>query len=556
MAADFKVARKTSAGYSLRCGESCPLPEKTPGHDRNGDSKKMRIRPPSSRARVRIRYSLYDVLLAAVSPLLALYIRDAYILSGSGVLLAGTYCLVSFACTLLAYAMFGVQSGIARYYSVHDIIDLGKAVVIAALLTCVVLFVSTRLEGIPRSTPAVHALLLGVGLVTIRALAHVADKRRAHADQAAEADPQHVIVIGVCDLSVLYMRFLEICGLGRQRVIALLDAEPRWIGSAINGVRIYGPPSHLESLIEEFALHGIRTDRVVLGEPEDSLSDAELAEIRRACTRRGINFMSVSGLFDPADRKVAESASQRFEPASAHADSATLVLPRWFRFKRPVDFVVALTLIVVLIPLWLLVAGLAAADVGAPIVFWQQRVGVNGRNFLLYKVRTLRSIFDASGQVTQRLSWIGRLWRKTRIDELPQLLNVLTGEMSLIGPRPLLSRDQPPVPGIRLMVRPGITGWAQVNGGTLLSPQEKEALDEEYVRHASLWFDLRIVAMTVVSLLRGDRRSNRVPAQPGGQTLVADRKPAMWREDVSRFTAAKTKVGLEEKAQLPMTRSA
>lgn len=514
----------------------------------------MRIRPPSSRARVRIRYSLYDVLLAAVSPLLALYIRDAYILSSNGALLAGTYCLVSFACTLLAYAMFGVQRGIARYYSVHDIIDVGKAAVIAALLSCVVLFVSTRLEGIPRSTPVVHALLLGVGLVTIRALAHVADKWRAYADQGAQAEPQHVIMIGVCDLSVLYMRFLEVCGLDRQRIIALLDSEPRWIGSAINGVRIYGPPSHLESLIEEFALHGVRTDRVVLGGPKDSLSEAELSEIRHACTRRGINFMSVSALFDATDRSVAESASQQLEPAAA--DTGALDLPRWFRFKRPVDFAVAVTLIVVLMPLWLLVAGLAAADVGAPIVFWQQRVGVNGRNFLLYKVRTLRSIFDASGQMTQRLSWIGRLWRKTRIDELPQLLNVLTGEMSLIGPRPLLSRDQPPVPSVRLMVRPGITGWAQVNGGTLLSPQEKEAFDEEYVRHASLWFDLRIVAMTVVSLLLGDRRSKRVSAQPGVQTLVADRTVSMRREDVSRFTVGKTKVALEEKVQLPMTRSA
>jgi hypothetical protein len=106
------------------------------------------------------------------------------------------------------------------------------------------------------------------------------------------------------------------------------------------------------------------------------------------------------------------------------------------------------------------------------------------------------------------------------------------------------------------MVRPGITGWAQVNGGTLLSPQEKEAFDEEYVRRASLWFDLRIVAMTVVSVLRGDRRSNRVPAQPGIQTLVADRTAEMRREDMSRFTVAKTKVALEEKVQLPMTRSA
>ncbi|HEY1796196.1 MAG TPA: sugar transferase [Stellaceae bacterium] len=427
----------------------------------------------------------------------------------------------------------------------------------AELLTCVVLFSVTRLEGIPRSTPAVHALLLGIGLVTIRAAAHVADRKRTKADQTAEAVAEHVIVIGVCDLSFLYMRFLEVCGFGRQRVIALLDAEPRWIGSSVSGVRIYGPPSHLESLIEEFALHGVQTDRVVLGGPEDSLSDAELSEIRSVCARHGINFMSASRLLDATERKVERpSRPPAPAPAPANTDAGAMVMPRYFRFKRPVDFAVAMTLIVVLAPLWLLAAGLAFVDVGAPIVFWQQRVGVNGRSFLLYKVRTLRSVFDASGQMTQRLSWIGRLLRKTRVDELPQLLNVLVGEMSLIGPRPLLNRDQPPVPHVRLMVRPGITGWAQVNGGTLLSPEEKEAFDEEYVRLASPWFDLRIVVMTIVSLLRGDRRSKRAPAHSGAWMSLACLKPATRRDEVSRFIAAGPKAAVEDTARAPMTRSA
>ena len=83
------------------------------------------------------------------------------------------------------------------------------------------------------------------------------------------------------------------------------------------------------------------------------------------------------------------------------------------------------------------------------------------------------------------MSWIGYLLRKFRLDELPQLLNVLVGDMSLIGPRPLLPHDQPADPTLRLMVRPGITGWAQVNGGKLLTPEEKNALDEWYVRNAS-----------------------------------------------------------------------
>jgi Bacterial sugar transferase len=99
-------------------------------------------------------------------------------------------------------------------------------------------------------------------------------------------------------------------------------------------------------------------------------------------------------------------------------------------------------------------------------------------------------------------SRIGQFLRATRIDELPQLLNVLFGEMSLIGPRPLLPEDQPNNTSIRLAVRPGISGWAQVNGGKLVTKQEKEKLDEWYVRNASLFLDIRIALMTLAVMLR------------------------------------------------------
>jgi lipopolysaccharide/colanic/teichoic acid biosynthesis glycosyltransferase len=180
---------------------------------------------------------------------------------------------------------------------------------------------------------------------------------------------------------------------------------------------------------------------------------------------------------------------------------------------------------IALSPLWLLAAALAFFDLGWPILFWQQRAGLHGRDFQLYKVRTLRSAFDRQGQKTpkeQRLSWIGRLLRRTRRDELPQLLNVLVGDMSLVGPRPLLPQDQPPNPSVRLIVRPGITGWAQVNGGNLLSPEEKEELDAWYVRNASFWLDFRIIAMTLRSFLRGDRRSESVFAEARADRAAAD----------------------------------
>src|SRR5262249_58330541 len=109
-------------------------------------------------------------------------------------------------------------------------------------------------------------------------------------------------------------------------------------------------------------------------------------------------------------------------------------------------------------------------DVGSPIFFWQRRVGIYGQGFHIHKFRTLKPAYDAQGQPhpsADRVSWAGALLRKFRLDELPQLLNVLVGDMSLIGPRPLLPHDQPSNAIARLMVRPGITGWAQVNGGKL-----------------------------------------------------------------------------------------
>jgi lipopolysaccharide/colanic/teichoic acid biosynthesis glycosyltransferase len=487
----------------------------------------MRIHPPSSRAAIRIKLSLFDVVLAALSPLLALYLRDAYILSYDGMSLAGLYCFVSFGFSLVALAAFGAHAGIPRYFSVHDAIDLTKAVLLGELMTCVVLFTATRLEGIPRSTPVIHALIFGAGLITVRALAHIAGRNRRSADLPRPAETEHIILIGLNDLSSLYIKVLEACAPGQRTVVAVLDETPRSIGRSINGIRIYGPPSHLQSLIEEFSVHGISIHRVVLGGDTEMLSDESLREIERVCTRRNLKLESVPRLFGIEPAKPVEAPGAVETELLVGADPASgFVLPPYFRLKRAIDFIVALTLVIALLPLWVVVASLTLLHVGPPVLFWQRRTGLNGKYFLLHKVRTLRAPFDWRGvhlSEEQRLSWFGRLLRTTRLDELPQLLNVLVGDMSLIGPRPLLPQDQPSSRSVRLMVRPGITGWAQVNGGTLLAPKEKADLDEWYIRHASPWIDLRIIGMTVLCLIRGDRRCERALVQAGGfSTLESD----------------------------------
>ena len=159
---------------------------------------------------------------------------------------------------------------------------------------------------------------------------------------------------------------------------------------------------------------------------------------------------------------------------------------------------------------------------------------------MLYKFRTLHAPFDRDGQPNGNGdydSWIGKFLRRLRLDELPQLFHVPVGEMSLIGPRPLLPQDQPANSNFRLVVRPGITGWAQINGGNLVTTEEKGALDDWYVHNASFWLDLRIAFYTLMFLFTGERRFEQAVQEAtllqqtnGHAKMPEERKRAEIRE--------------------------
>ncbi len=176
--------------------------------------------------------------------------------------------------------------------------------------------------------------------------------------------------------------------------------------------------------------------------------------------------------------------------------------------KRLLDILVSALGLVLLSPLLLLVASLVLADVGRPVLFRQRRPGLNGRPFELVKFRTMRSGSAAGAGVASdslRLTRIGRLLRASSLDELPELWNVLKGEMSLVGPRPLLMQyldRYTPEQARRHEAKPGLTGWAQVNGRNALSWEEKFALDVWYVDNRSFLLDLRILLLTALSLVR------------------------------------------------------
>jgi lipopolysaccharide/colanic/teichoic acid biosynthesis glycosyltransferase len=171
--------------------------------------------------------------------------------------------------------------------------------------------------------------------------------------------------------------------------------------------------------------------------------------------------------------------------------------------KRLLDVVVSATVLLVLSPVLLATALAVRVGIGSPVLFRQERPGLHGRPFTMVKFRTMRDAVDRAGHPlpdAARLTRLGRVLRSTSLDELPELWNVLRGEMSLVGPRPLLMEYLPlytAEQARRHDVRPGVTGWAQVNGRNALSWEEKFALDVWYVDHRSFRLDLEILLLTV-----------------------------------------------------------
>jgi sugar transferase EpsL len=171
-------------------------------------------------------------------------------------------------------------------------------------------------------------------------------------------------------------------------------------------------------------------------------------------------------------------------------------MPRWL------EFTLTLIVLILVAPVLLLAAVLSLIFIGRPILFTQQRPGLNCKPFTVYKFRTMR---HGTGNDALRLTWFGSLLRKTSIDELPQLVNVLKGDLSLVGPRPLLMEYVPlysQEQARRHLVKPGITGWAQVNGRNAITWEEKFKLDVWYVENKSLALDLKILLATFSKVLR------------------------------------------------------
>jgi len=320
----------------------------------------------------------------------------------------------------------------------------------------------------------------------------------------------HALIVGANDFTVSYLKMLDAFNIDRTNLVAILDDNPRLYGRSLLGHPVIAPPHALSRILREYRVHGVEIERLLISANRPPESSSRWKGLVDVCENENVrpSFLSdVLGFqFNVSDVVIPPEAKSA--PATGYG-----------ALKRGFDFLLSLAIAAALSPLIPIVVLGIVIDMGYPILFWQKRIGYQGQPFLIYKFRTLHPPFDRNGNFvdeSRRSSRLGAFLRRTRLDETPQLWNVITGDMSFVGPRPLLPIDQPLATNVRLSVRPGVTGWAQVNGGRLVDPEEKGALDQWYVKNASFWLDLYIIWRTIGIVVLGDdagQRRSRDPVQ-------------------------------------------
>jgi lipopolysaccharide/colanic/teichoic acid biosynthesis glycosyltransferase len=481
---------------------------------------------------LRLRLSWFDVAWAVATPFLALLLRDPDTLSTTFNGGVATYCASSSGFALLFFWAFRIRAPLPSYFATRDAVEIAKAGTAMLLATFVLTFVAHRLDGVPRSTPIIHWLLLVGGLLAARAVGKLFFVNR---DLVRTPDrlegAENIIIIGANAISAAFMQLLEACATRGSRVVGILDTRPQMAGREIGRVRILGAPHELEAVISEFDVHGVVIARVLVAGGRDTMGEAALTPLLRFCAAKGVAFDFIPAIAGMSPQPLEQSAAAD-AGAPGGLPSVRPALPSWLpaAAKRALDITLVAASLIVLLPMLALISVAVLITMGAPVLFWQQRQGRGGRPFQVYKFRTLRAPYTPGGRPLapdERRSALGDFLRKSHLDELPQLFSVLRGDMSLVGPRPLLPVDQPDAISLRLSVPPGLTGWAQLNGGKLLSPGQKGVLDDWYVRHWSLRLDLAILVQTALSLLKGGSHDDfrgdaaHVP-QPPGRTNAAE----------------------------------
>ncbi len=463
----------------------------------------------------KICYLAFDLACIAFTLLVALYLRHGFPLIQEGTLLDLILILtITLGTALIVLPIMRTHSTIWRFTSGSDIGDLMLAVALVILVSNTALFITNHLGMIPRSVPPMHWALAVCLMAGSRLLARriIGSARGNHGHHVR----QHVLVLGVGHTAEIYLQFAR--RILQQPIIVegFLDSDATLTHRLFQKHKILGTPADLPRILQELRVHGIVVRQVVLTKILRDLPKEERRLLLMMKREGVIDLMHFAKYIGPQmEARASNSGDAYYETLAASAPQAYAPPKGLYpTIKRVLDITAGLILLLILSPLMLLVCLLVLLDVGFPLLFWQKRPGLKGKPFHLYKFRTMRMAGRKHDEArdshksadTQRMSSIGRTLRRFRLDELPQLFHILAGTMSFVGPRPLLPDDQPKGGEVRLSVRPGITGWAQVHGGDALTAHEKMVLDLWYIHHMSFLLDLRIALISLRVIVHADRR--------------------------------------------------
>ena len=471
---------------------------------------------------------MLDLFIALLATLLSLALRENFEIGSSRFLDFLPYLTATAASALFVLPATGLNRCIWRYTSAPDylrVVSASAAIVIGAVS---IAFAYNRLDGVARSLPFLQFLACQALLIGARVAHKISHDIRQHHKasgaflQLTETEATTtVLVVGISKLTEAYLQAVAEFARGRIKIAGLVGQAGRHVGRLVAAHPVLGLPREIETVLDGLEVHGVSVDRIVVATPFYKLAAPEREALLRAERSRDVTveFLSQTlGFGDdeqnsppragPARQKSSHSSELCFEISPS--ELTMLASRRYWAVRRAMDVLAASTLLVIGSPVLVMAALAVMASVGSPVLFWQQRPGLGGRPFRLYKFRTMKAAHSFNGRRLsdkERVSPIGSQMRRLRLDELPQLFNIVRGDMSFIGPRPLLAREQLNAHRARLLVRPGLTGWAQVVGGRDISVEDKAALDVWYVRNASLALDLKIVAKTVPMVLLGERIS-------------------------------------------------
>lgn len=472
----------------------------------------------------RFLVRLLDLGLVALATVSALLLRSNFEATPEQWNGFTPYLLLTMVAATVIMQATGNDRRIWRFSTMTDYLSLASSAAAIAVCATISDFAYNRLADVARAVPILQAILITAYLVGARVIfrlykAHRAEKRELHS-AAPVVSEAWVLLVGINPIAELYVKCTEMYAKQRFSLCGIISDTAKDVGRSAYGLPILGGISEIDAVIANLEVQGITVRRIAVTSDVAQLTAAHKNTLAALGDREEIEVDYISRVLEyPENSKTrplvtppgpAATFWQSDAESKEYLDklSAASTKP-YFKFKRMIEAPIAAALLLVAVVPLLIASLCTLFAVGAPVLFWQYRPGYLGRRFRVYKLRTMHHAYDVNGGRVpdeRRYSVFGSLLRMSRLDELPQLLSVVLGHMSFIGPRPLLFIEQSASPAARLLVRPGLTGWAQVNGGRSLSFEDKLALDFWYIAHASFAIDLQIAIKTMKMIVFGEQR--------------------------------------------------